>query len=105
MYAADTLVMFRQKDPTRHQAQMDFVRLLMSTEGQLIYNKQKGCIPARNDFDVNQLGDYVRVWVHNMALQDQQKQAAIVAVFDFWRSNISAAEGAKRLAAALKTPQ
>lgn len=118
VYAADTLVMFRQTDPVKHQAQMDFARLLMSTEGQYIYNKQKGCIPARSDFDVNQLGDYVRVshqdfisaanknmlvpsWVHNMALQDQQKQAAIAAVYDFWKSNISAAEGCKRLAAAL----
>lgn len=119
VYAADTLVMFRQNDPIRHQAQMDFARLLMSTEGQYIYNKQKGCIPARNDFDVNQLGDYVRIshqefiaaanknslvpsWVHNMALQDQQKQAAITAVYDFWKSGMSSAEGARRLAAALR---
>jgi hypothetical protein len=98
---------------------MDFARLLMSTEGQYIYNKQKGCIPARNDFDVNQLGDYVRKshqdfiaaadkntlvpsWVHNMALQDQQKQAAIAAVYDFWKNSMSSAEGARRLATALR---
>lgn len=118
IYAADTLVMFRQRDPARRAAQMDFARLLMSSEGQYIYNKHKGCIPARSDFDVNQLGDYVRIshqdfiaaanknmlvpsWVHNMALQDKKKQAAIAAVYEFWKSNMPSTEGVKRLIAAL----
>lgn len=119
-YAADTLVMFRQDDPVRHQAQMDFARLLMSKEGQHAYNKQKGCIPARSDFDINLLDDYGRTshqdflaaagkntlvpsWVHNMALQDQQKQLLIAAVYEFWKNDtLSVAEGAKRLAAALR---
>lgn len=118
VYAADTLVMFHQEDAHRHRAQQDFARLLMSSEGQYIYSKHKGCIPARNDVNVNQLGDYARSsqqdfiaaansnklvpsWVHNMALQDQQKQAAITAVDAFWKGSLSAAEGAYRLATAL----
>lgn len=118
IYAADTLVMFRQNDPDRHKAQQDFTRLLMSKEGQYLYSMHKGCIPARNDVNVNQLGDYanssqkdfiaaanknnlVPSWVHNMALQEQQKQAAIAAVDTFWKGTMKPAEGAQRLAAAL----
>jgi hypothetical protein len=37
-----------------------------------------------------------------MALQDQQKQAAIAAVYDFWKNSMSSAEGARRLATALR---
>lgn len=119
IYAADTLVMFRQHDAGRHHAQQDFARLLMSNEGQYLYSKHKGCIPARNDVNVNQLGEYARSsqqdfiaaanknnlvpsWVHNMALQDQQKQAAIAAVEAFWKGAMTPAEGAHRLAAALR---
>ncbi len=118
-FAADTLTFFRQDDPVRRKAQLDFVRLLVSHEGQLAYNKHKGSIPARTDVDTNKLDAYGRAssrdftnaasrntlvpsWAHNMAVQDDQKKALIEAVAEFWTNdNMTPAEGARRLAAAV----
>ena len=119
-FAADTLTLFRQDDPVRHKAQMDFTRLLMSHEGQLAYNKHKGSIPARTDVDTNKLDAYGRdsakdfnnaasrntlvpSWAHNMAVQDDQKKALIEAVGEFWANDgMSPQDGARRLASAVR---
>ncbi|MDR3427351.1 extracellular solute-binding protein [Silvimonas sp.] len=118
-FAADTLTFFRQDEPVRRKAQLDFARLLVSHEGQLAYNKHKGSIPARTDVDTNKLDAYGRAssrdfsqaasrnvlvpsWAHNMAVQDDQKKALIEAVAEFWSNdNMTPADGARRLAAAV----
>lgn len=113
IFASDTLLMFKQADPEKQRAQLDFARVLMSREGQIAYNKQKGSIPSRQDFDVSELGEYVveshkdflaaasnrslmPSFIHNMALQDETKGQLIDAIDSVWKNdamtNTSAAE-------------
>jgi len=69
--------MFHQEDASRHRAQLDFIAAANSNK----------LAPS---------------WVHNMALQNWQKQAAITAVDPLGRGSRSTAEGAYRLATALE---
>lgn len=119
VFASDTLLMFKQSDPDRRAAQLDFARVLMSPEGQIAYNKQKGSIPSRNDFDVSELGEYVvnshrdfteaanhqtlvPSFIHNMALQDRQKEKLIDAIDSIWKNNgMSASSAAESISIAL----
>ncbi|NTS77752.1 extracellular solute-binding protein [Catenovulum sp. SM1970] len=103
-YAADTFLMFKQQEGDRIKAQSALAEILMSKDGQAAYNKQKGSLPSRLDCDVSQFDGYgksthkafseaankstlVPSWVHNMALEDKQKNAFIDAVFAIWQSN------------------
>lgn len=121
IFASDTLLMFKQSDPDKHSAQLDFARVLMSPEGQIAYNKQKGSIPSRNDFDVSELGEYVvnshqdftaaanhqtlvPSFIHNMALQDKQKERLIDAIDSIWKNNgMSASSAAESISIALSS--
>lgn len=119
IFASDTLLMFKQHDSKRHQAQLDFARMLMSHDGQLAYNKQKGSIPSRNDFDVSTLGQYVVTShrdfvaaannktlvpsaIHNMALQNTHKDALINAIDRIWKdSSVNTKQAADMISGAL----
>lgn len=119
VFASDTLLMFKQTDPARRQAQLDFARVLMSPEGQFAYNKKKGSIPSRNDFDVSALGEYVvnshkdftaaasqktlvPSFIHNMALQDKQKEHLIDAIDAIWKNDdVSTSRAAESISTAL----
>ena len=121
IFASDTLLMFKQVTPERQQSQLDFARLVMSREGQIAYNKQKGSIPSRQDFDVSELGDYVveshkdflaaaknktlvPSAIHNMALQNTPKEALIDAVGKIWKAeSIEVNRAAEMIAAAVLT--
>ncbi len=120
-FASDTLLMFKQTNPRLHLAQMEFARLLMSKEGQLAYNKQKGTTPTRMDFKSNELDDYtsgahkdflasiknqslVPSAIHNMALQNTEKEALIDAVYNFWRNDTMSESQAIDLIAKAVTP-
>lgn len=119
IFASDTLLMFKQSNPNKRKAQLDFARILMSPEGQIAYNKQKGSIPSRNDFDVSELGEYVvnshkdftaaasqktlvPSFIHNMALQDEHKEKLIDAIDSIWKNNgMSASNAAESISVAL----
>ena len=119
-FAADTLTMFKQTDPRLQTAQRDFVSLLMSTEGQEVFNLYKGNIPARTDVNMTRYDDYAKQsardfanaaskqvlvpsWAHNMAVQDEVKLAFYDAVDAFWKnSNMSAQDAARRFAEAAR---
>ncbi|WP_273431480.1 extracellular solute-binding protein [Chitinibacter tainanensis] len=115
-FAADTLTMFRLKEPKAIAAQQDFVSLLMSREGQEVFNLYKGNIPARTDVDLARYDDYARQsarefadaahkgvlvpsWAHNMAVQDDVRMGWFEVVHTFWRNdNMTAQEAARRFA-------
>jgi len=119
-FAADTLTMFKQTEPRLIAAQRDFVSLLMSTEGQEVFNLYKGNIPARTDVNINRYDDYAKQssrdfanaaskqvlvpsWAHNMAVQDEVKLAFYDAVDAFWKNgNMSAQDAARRFADAAR---
>ncbi len=119
-FAADTLTMFKQTDPRMHAAQRDFVSLLMSSEGQEVFNLYKGNIPARTDVNMSRYDDYAKQssrdfanaaskqvlvpsWAHNMAVQDEVKLAFYDAVDAFWKNgSMSAQDAARRLAEAAR---
>ncbi|QKJ67232.1 extracellular solute-binding protein [Deefgea piscis] len=114
-FAADTLLMFKQNDPRLAAAQQDFVSLLMSSEGQEVFNLYKGNIPARIDVNMSRFDDYAKQsarefasaaskqvllpsWAHNMAVQDSVRGALFDAVDAFWKnSNMSPQDAARRL--------
>lgn len=113
-FAADTLLMFKQSDPTRHRAQLALARTAMSLEGQKAYNLQKGSVPSRTDFNASELGDYVvqthkeflqaaqnktlvASAIHNMALQNSQKEALIDAIYRVWKEQNLSTEAASSL--------
>ncbi|XZG71144.1 extracellular solute-binding protein [Chitinibacteraceae bacterium HSL-7] len=112
-FAADTLTFFKQTDPLRIAAQQDFARLLMSKEGQEVFNLYKGNIPSRTDIDLSRYDDYARQstkdfaaasgkgvlvpsWAHNMALQEHVRLAFFDLVEAFWRNDSMSAEDAAR---------
>jgi ABC-type glycerol-3-phosphate transport system substrate-binding protein len=119
-FAADTLTMFKQSEPRLQAAQRDFVSLLMSTEGQEVFNLYKGNIPARTDVNLSRYDDYAKQsardfanaankqvlvpsWAHNMAVQDEVKLAFYDAVDAFWKnSSMSAQDAARRFADAAR---
>ncbi|HSC81884.1 MAG TPA: extracellular solute-binding protein [Chitinolyticbacter sp.] len=112
-FAADTLTMFKQTDPQRIEAQRDFVRLLMSQEGQEVFNLYKGNIPARTDVNLGRYDDYARQstkdfvaaankgvlvpsWAHNMAVQDNVRSAFFDVVGAYWTDDRMSAQDAAR---------
>ncbi|WP_375591845.1 extracellular solute-binding protein [Chitiniphilus eburneus] len=119
-FAADTLTMFKQTDPLRHAAQRDFVRLLMSQEGQEVFNLYKGNIPARTDVNMTRYDEYARQsskdfaaaankgvlvpsWAHNMAVQDNVRSAFFDVIGAYWgNANMSAQDAARRLGEAAR---
>ena len=119
-FAADTLTMFKLSDPRMQAAQRDFVSLLMSAEGQEVFNLYKGNIPARNDVNMSRYDDYAKQssrdfagaaskqvlvpsWAHNMAVQDDVKSKFYDVVDAFWKNTaMSAQDAARRLADAAR---
>ncbi|MBE9608317.1 extracellular solute-binding protein [Chitinilyticum piscinae] len=115
-FAADTLTFFRQKDARLDTAQRDFASLLMSKDGQEAFNLYKGNIPARTDVDLSRFDDYARQsardfaqaadrqvlvpsWAHNMAVQDSVRGGFFDVIGEYWGSNMSASDAARKLAA------
>ncbi|WP_158380758.1 extracellular solute-binding protein [Chitinilyticum litopenaei] len=114
-FAADTLTMFRQANAKLEAAQRDFASLLMSKEGQEAFNFHKGNIPARTDADLSRFDDYARQsardfaqaaekqvlvpsWAHNMAVQDNVRGGWFDVIGQYWGSEMSATEAARRMA-------
>lgn len=114
--------MFKQTDPQLREAQMEFARILMSKEGQLAYNKQKGTTPTRIDFQSHELDEYasgnhkdflasiknqslVPSAIHNMALQNTEKEALIDAIYAFWKNSSMSESKAMDLIAKAVTPR
>ncbi|WP_348944750.1 extracellular solute-binding protein [Chitinibacter sp. FCG-7] len=113
-FAADTLTMFKLSEPKAITAQRDFVSLLMSQEGQEVFNLFKGNIPARTDVNLSRYDDYAKQsardftgaaskgvlvpsWAHNMAVQDEVRMAWFDIIEAFWRNaNMSPQDAAKR---------
>ncbi|WP_410497949.1 extracellular solute-binding protein [Chitinibacter sp. S2-10] len=119
-FAADTLTMFKLSDEKAINAQNDFVSLLMSQEGQEVFNLFKGNIPARTDVNLSRYDDYARQsardfsgaaskgvlvpsWAHNMAVQDEVRMAWFDIVEAFWRNDgMSPQDAARRFADAAR---
>jgi len=114
VFASDTLLMFKQSDKKRHKAQMEFAEILMSKQGQIDYNNQKGSIPTRQDIETNQLDAYGKIShssflkadqsdqlapsaIHNMALQDDKKLALIAAIEQYWHDDLMSANQAAQM--------
>lgn len=119
-FAADTLTMFKLTEPKAIAAQRDFVSLLMSQEGQEVFNLHKGNIPARTDVNLARYDDYAKQsardfsgaaskgvlvpsWAHNMAVQDEVRMAWFEIVEAFWRNDsMTPQDAAKRFAEAAR---
>jgi glucose/mannose transport system substrate-binding protein len=119
-FAADTLTMFKLREPKAITAQRDFVSLLMSHEGQEVFNLYKGNIPARTDVNLSRYDDYAKQsardfsgaaskgvlvpsWAHNMAVQDDVRMAWFDIIEGFWRNaNMTPQDAAKRFADAAR---
>jgi glucose/mannose transport system substrate-binding protein len=120
-FAADTLTMFKLTETKAIAAQQDFVSLLMSQEGQEVFNLFKGNIPARTDANLTRYDDYAKQsardfsgaaskgvlvpsWAHNMAVQDDVRLAWFDIVDAFWRNDkMSAQDAARRFADAARS--
>lgn len=119
-FAADSLIMFKQKDPARQRAQQDLVNMLMSQDGQESFNFFKGNVPARSDTPMRRYDGYsqdtaksfaqaasanvlVPSWAHSQCLPEDVRAAFFDITMKFWRNaNMSAAEAARMLADAAK---
>jgi glucose/mannose transport system substrate-binding protein len=121
---SDSVVFFKQKDPDYAAGSQLLAHLIMTKDFQTIFNKAKGSIPARLDVDLSngfnpyqqmcqkdleaaiKAGTLVRSFAHNMTILQKYRGAAMEVITEFVNTpNISAADGAKKLADAVEAQQ
>jgi glucose/mannose transport system substrate-binding protein len=118
---SDSVVFFKQKDPDYLAGSKLLAHLIMSKDFQTIFNQAKGSIPARLDVDLSngfspcqqksqkdladsiKAGTLVRSFAHNMTILQKYRGAAMEVITEFVNNpNISAADGANRMADAVE---
>ncbi len=122
---ADSFIFWQTKAPDLQAGQKLFADLVMQPDTQAMYSKITGSIPSRTDVDLNQPGfsdgqrnaaqnlrdaikggRVVLSLAHNMAQPNQIAAAMIDVLTEFVHdASIPAAEGQKRLAAAVENSQ
>ncbi len=120
---SDSVVFFKQKDPDYLAGSKLLAHLIMSKDFQTIFNKAKGSIPARLDVELTgfnacqqkcqkdleasiKAGTLVRSFAHNMTILQKYRGAAMEVITEFVNTpNMSAADGAKRMADAVEAQQ
>jgi glucose/mannose transport system substrate-binding protein len=119
LFNVDSFIMFEVKDPGAKVAQKAMARLILSPDFQVVFNVNKGSIPVRSGiaeqpFDAvaldsmkafaatAQSGGLMPSMAHEMAVSPAVRGAMLDVVTNFYNSDMSAADAAKKLAAAVK---
>lgn len=120
IFNIDSFVMFNVNDPKAQEAQKDMARIIMEAEFQEIFSLNKGSIPARlnmprDRFDVcaraamdefvhsAKDGTLVPSMAHRMATFASVQDAIYDVVTEFYTSDMSPEDAAKKLAQAIQT--
>lgn len=119
LFNVDSFIMFKVSDPEAQKAQQAMARLILSPDFQVIFNVNKGSIPVRSgvpedSFDAVAIqaikdfkataasGGLMPSMAHEMAVSPAVRGAMFDVVTNFYNSDMSAQDAAKKLAAAVK---
>jgi glucose/mannose transport system substrate-binding protein len=115
LFNVDSFIFFKQKDVSAGQAAEAMARLILQPKFQEVFNINKGSIPVRlgmpkDNFDApaqKAMDDFVATaasgglvpsMAHEMAVYPEVRGAIFDVVTNFYNSDMSAADAAKRLA-------
>ncbi len=119
----DSLAMFKQRTAANAEAQLTMAELVLSPSFQETFNLNKGSIPARTDLDMGKFDDcalasmetfkstaasgegLVPSMAHGMSTTSTIQGAIYDTVTEFFNSDMSAEDGATRLARAVRAAQ
>lgn len=119
LFNVDSFIMFKVKDKAAQEAQKTMARLILSPEFQTVFNLNKGSIPVRFGVDRTKFDDVAHrsmsefeatasdgslqpSMAHEMAVYPAVRGAMFDVITNFYNSDMSAKEAAKKLAAAVK---
>ncbi len=119
LFNVDSFIMFKVADPEAQKAQQAMARLILSPDFQVVFNVNKGSIPVRSgvpedsfdavavqaikDFNATAAsGGLMPSMAHEMAVSPAVRGAMFDVVTNFYNSDMSAQDAAKKLAAAVK---
>lgn len=119
LYNVDSFAFFEIDDAQKTEAQNIMAKHIVDRDFQITFNKIKGSVPARVDIDTSDWdmcasastrdmtatsvwGTLVPSYAHGMAMSPSVAGAITDVVTTFFNSDMSAEEGAKKLAAAIK---
>ena len=119
LFNVDSFIMFEVKDKAAKEAQKAMARLILSPDFQVVFNVNKGSIPVRSGisrqpFDdpaqrsmtefaaTSATGSLLPSMAHEMAVDPAIRGAMFDVVTNFYNSDMSPEDGAKKLAAAVK---
>ncbi len=119
LYNVDSFAMFDVKGDDKVTGQNLLAKLILDKKFQKVFNLAKGSIPARNDVDLGEFdycarrsaydmevssgsGGLLPSFAHGMAMRNAQAGAIIDVVTLHFNSDLSSAEAAKQLAAAVQ---
>jgi glucose/mannose transport system substrate-binding protein len=119
LFNVDSFIMFEVKDPEAKAAQKAMARLILSPDFQVAFNVNKGSIPVRSgiseapfdavaitamkDFEATaKSGGLMPSMAHEMAVSPAVRGAMFDVVTNFYNSDMSAADAAQKLAAAVR---
>ncbi len=119
LFNIDSFIMFDVKDKAAKEAQNAMARLILSPEFQTVFNVNKGSIPVRSGLDeapfdsvaVSSMHDFAATagsgglmpsMAHEMAVSPAIRGAMFDVVTNFYNSDMSSAEAAEKLAAAVQ---
>jgi glucose/mannose transport system substrate-binding protein len=119
LFNVDSFIMFDVKDKDAQKAQKAMARLILSPEFQAVFNLNKGSIPVRtgvsrakfDDIAHRSMTEFVATstegslqpsMAHEMAVYPAVRGAMFDVITNFYNSDMSAAEAAKNMAAAVK---
>ena len=118
LFNVDSFIMFDVKDKDAKTAQAAMARLILSPEFQIVFNVNKGSIPVRSGIEekpfdsiaVSSMGDFAATaesgglmpsMAHEMAVSPAIRGAMFDVVTNFYNSDMTAADAASKLAAAV----
>jgi glucose/mannose transport system substrate-binding protein len=118
LFNVDSFIMFDVKDKDAKAAQDAMARLILSPEFQIVFNVNKGSIPVRSGIEeqpfdsiaVSSMQDFAATaesgglmpsMAHEMAVSPAIRGAMFDVVTNFYNSDMSAADAASKLAAAV----
>ena len=119
LFNVDSFIMFEVKDPAAKTAQKAMARLILSPDFQVAFNVNKGSIPVRSgisetpfdavavasmkDFEATAAyGGLLPSMAHEMAVSPAVRGAMFDVITNFYNSDMSAADAAQKLAAAVR---
>jgi glucose/mannose transport system substrate-binding protein len=119
LFNIDSFIMFKQKDKAAQKAQSAMARLILEPKFQEVFNVNKGSIPCRSgmprdpfdavarqsmdDFSAAATsGSLLPSMAHEMAVFPEIRGAMFDVITNFYNSDMSAKDAAKRLASAVK---